>query len=257
MGIEPTSAAWKAAALPLSYARTASTLLKSHRPAADPSIVSRNAQQRDSRTAFAESLEPGTELDLNRADGPVVRAIVIAIEGVDVQLRVGAAPLPVGSLATVRVHWRDAAWFVTFIVVDDQDAADGLVTARIGDAFAVDSERWAQRVPVAVAGVMRPERGLAAVIRCESVDASLTGVALRLHDEAPEPGTVVGVVLAGDGDGSIAFRGRVSRTSPLPGGVMAAVELIGISLDDHRRLARLIDKKTAAPPPPRRRRPSP
>ena len=80
----------------------------------------------------------------------------------------------------------------------------------------------------------------------------MPGVALLCHGElialspiprTPELGTRIGVVLAGDGDGSIAFRGRVTRSSRTSHGAVLGVEIVGISRDDHRRLQRAIGRR--------------
>jgi hypothetical protein len=191
----------------------------------------------DERLLFASLLEPGETLTLARADGPLVEVLVTAVDTVDVDLRVRADELPVGSLAAVRIHSGDAAWFATMIVVESEG---DLVKARVGDALRVTSERWTERVELGCAAVIRPETGLDAVIRGECLNASLTGVALRVFGEPPTAGAAVGVTLTGAGDGSIAFRGRVARVGRASHGAILGVEMIGISRDDHRRLAAAI-----------------
>ena len=91
--------------------------------------------------------------------------------------------------------------------------------------------------------VLRPEVGPDPMLRAESLNLSLTGVALRVRERPPELGTRIGVVLAGDGDGSIAFRGRVTRSSRTSHGAVLGVEIVGISRDDHRRLQRAISRR--------------
>jgi hypothetical protein len=95
--------------------------------------------------------------------------------------------------------------------------------------------------------VIRPATGIDAVVRAECLNASLTGVAVRVSGPPPEVGTTVGVTLTGDGDGSIAFRGRVARVGRASHGSIVGIELIGISREDHRRLGRAISRRAANP----------
>ena len=118
-----------------------------------------------------------------------------------------------------------------------------MVSTRIGDALRVTSERWTERVELVAPAVLRPEVGPDPMLRAESLNLSLTGVALRVRERPPELGTRIGVVLAGDGDGSIAFRGRVTRSSRTSHGAVLGVEIVGISRDDHRRLQRAIGRR--------------
>jgi hypothetical protein len=195
----------------------------------------------DARLAFADALDAGHALTLARADGPLVDTTVIAITGVDLDLRCEPGALPSGSLATARLHDGASAWFATLMVISS-DAT--IVRARIGDAVPVTSERWAERVDLVGPAVLRPEAGAAAIVRAESLNVSLTGIALHVRDEAPLAGTNVGVVLAGDGDGSIACRARVQRRTGSPADAILALEIIGISREDHRRLAQAIDRRS-------------
>ena len=202
----------------------------------------------EGREAFAASLDAGDDLLLARADGPLVDATVLRVDGVDLELRAPVGQLPPGALATTRLHDGSAAWFATLIVL----AADGAageaetVTTRIGDALRVTSERWTERVDLVAPAVLRPEAGPDPMLRAESLNLSLTGVALRVRERAPELGTRIGVVLAGDGDGSIAFRGRVTRSARTSHGVVLGVEIVGISREDHLRLQRAIGRRYAA-----------
>jgi hypothetical protein len=194
----------------------------------------------DERLRFASLLDAGDALTLVRADGPLVDAVVTAIDGVDLELRPTAGELPEGALASLRIHAGDAAWFATLIVLESEPA---LARARIGDALQVTSERWTERIELGGPVVIRPESGLDAVVRGECLNASLTGVAVRLA-VAPPPGSTLGVTLPGDGEGSVAFRGRVARVARASRGSIVGIELIGISRDDHRRLGRLIARKS-------------
>ncbi len=194
----------------------------------------------DDRLLFAHALDAGHELTVARADGPLVDTTVMAVTGVDLDLRAAPGALPEGTLATARLHDGSSAWFATLMVL----SVDGtLVRARIGDAVPVTSERWAERVDLPGPAVVRPESGATAIVRAESVNISLTGIALAVNGAAPAAGTSVGVVLAGDGDGSIACRARVQRRTATPGGALLALEIIGISREDHRRLAQAIDRR--------------
>jgi len=202
----------------------------------------------EGREEFAASLEAGDDLLLARADGPLVDATVLRIDGVDLELRAPAGQLAPGALATTRLHDGSAAWFATLIVLDAAAASDAgeIVNARVGDALRVTSERWTERVELVAPAVLRPESGPDPMLRAESLNLSLTGVALRVRERAPELGTRIGVVLAGDGDGSIAFRSRVTRSARTSHGVVLGVEIVGISRDDHLRLQRAIGRRFAA-----------
>lgn len=195
----------------------------------------------DDRLLFADALDAGHELTVARADGPLVDTTVISVTGVDLELRAEPGSLPEGALATARLHDGGSAWFATLMVL----SVDGqLVRARIGDALPVTSERWAERVDLVGPAVVRPESGASTIIRAESLNVSLTGIALHVREAAPLAGTSVGVVLAGDGDGSIACRARVQRRTATPTGALLALEIIGISREDHRRLAQAIDRRS-------------
>jgi PilZ domain len=202
----------------------------------------------EGREDFAASLDAGDDLLLARADGPLVDATVLRVAGVDLELRAPAGQLASGALATTRLHDGSAAWFATLIVLDAAPATDGVevVSARVGDALRVTSERWTERVDLVAPAVLRPEVGPDPMLRAESLNLSLTGVALRVRERAPELGTRIGVVLASDGDGSIAFRGRVTRSSRTSHGVVLGVEIVGISREDHVRLQRAISRRFAA-----------
>ncbi len=196
----------------------------------------------EGRDDFAEALDAGEQLLLARADGPLVEAAVIAIDGVDLELRAEPGSLAPGALATIRRYDGEAAWFATLIVleVDAGQNGDDIVRARVGDALRVSSERWTERVDLVGPAVLRPEVGPDPLLRAESLNASLTGVALRVSDRPPDIGVRIGVVLSGDGDGSIAFRGRVIRVSRTSRGAVVGVEIVGISREDHRRLQRAV-----------------
>jgi PilZ domain len=197
----------------------------------------------DDRERFAAGLVPGSTIALVRADGPLVDATVEGVLGVDVDLRVSAGTLDAGSLASLRAHDAEGAWFATFVIIDVERQPDGdAVTARVGDVLCVASERWAERVEAAMPALLRPENAPGGVVRAETRDVSLTGVALATRERPPAPGAVVGVVLAGDGRGSIAFRGRVRRVRPRDPSQLVAVEILGISRDDFRRLERLVER---------------
>jgi hypothetical protein len=199
----------------------------------------------EGREQFAAALDAGDELLLARADGPLVDATVLRVDGVDLDLRALAGDLMPGGLATIRLHDGASAWFATLIVLAAEPGEDGaeVVTTRIGDALQVTSERWTERVDLVGPAVLRPEVGPDPMLRAESLNISLTGVALRVRERPPELGTRIGVVLAGDGDGSIAFRGRVTRNSRTSHGAVLGVEIVGISRDDHRRLQRAIGRR--------------
>ena len=202
----------------------------------------------EGREQFAAALDAGDELLLARADGPLVDATVLRVDGVDLDLRALAGELVPGALATTRLHDGEGAWFATLIVLAPSRPKAGAeaVTTRIGDALRVTSERWTGRVDLVAPAVLRPEAGPDPMLRAESLNLSLTGVALRVRERPPELGTRIGVVLAGDGDGSIAFRGRVTRSSRTSHGVVLGVEIVGISRDDHLRLQRAIGRRFAA-----------
>ena len=202
----------------------------------------------EGREEFAASIDAGDDLLLARADGPLVDATVLRVDGVDLELRAPAGQLVPGALATTRLHDGSAAWFATLIVLDTAAATGDaeVVTARVGDALRVTSERWVERVELVAPAVLRPESGPDPMLRAESLNLSLTGVALRVRERPPELGTRIGVVLAGDGDGSIAFRGRVTRSARTSHGVVLGVEIVGISRDDHLRLQRAIGRRFAA-----------
>jgi len=202
----------------------------------------------EGREAFAASLDAGDALLLARADVPLVDATVLRVDGVDLALRAPAGQLPPGALATTRLHDGSAAWFATLIVLGAEPAAGDAetVATRIGDALRVTSERWTERVDLVAPAVLRPEAGPDPMLRAESLNLSLTGVALRVRELAPELGTRIGVVLAGDGVGSIAFRGRVTRSARTSHGVVLGVEIVGISREDHLRLQRAIGRRFAA-----------
>jgi hypothetical protein len=198
----------------------------------------------DLRLSFASLLRPGGELTLARADGPMVDTRIATVTGVDLELVAPPRTFTIGGLSTVRMHDGESAWFATMMVIDVADSDEvATVRVRIGDAMPVTSERWTERVAFVGPAVLRPESGLETVVRAESLNASLTGVALRVREGAPAVGVRVGVVIAGDGDGSIAFRGRVSRSSRTSHGAVLGVEIIGISRDDHRRLERAIARR--------------
>ncbi len=171
---------------------------------------------------------------------------MLRIDGVDLELRAPAGQLAPGALATTRLHDGSAAWFATLIVLDTA-AGTGeaeVITTRVGDALRVTSERWTERVELVAPAVLRPESGPDPMLRAESLNLSLTGVALRVRERPPELGTRIGVVLAGDGDGSIAFRGRVTRSARTSHGVVLGIEIVGISRDDHLRLQRAIGRRS-------------
>ena len=226
------------------HPRAGSSLLKERAPIADGNDVS-EAAATEGREEFAAALDAGDELLLARADGPLVDATVLRIDGVDVDLRAEAGDLEPGALATIRLHDGVGAWFATLIVLGAEPVEGGaeVVSTRIGDALRVTSERWTERVELVAPAVLRPEVGPDPMLRAESLNLSLTGVALRVRDRPPELGTRIGVVLAGDGDGSIAFRGRVTRSSRTSHGAVLGVEIVGISRDDHRRLQRAIGRR--------------
>jgi hypothetical protein len=196
-----------------------------------------SAVRADERLQFAALLEIGSTLTMVRADGPMVEVLVTAVDGVDLDVRPIAGALPTGALASTRLHGAGGAWFATAMVLDGESA---VVRIRIGDALRVTSERWPERVALGGGVVLRPEAGLDAVVRGECLNASLTGVAVRVPGAPPAAGSTVGVLLAGDGTGSIAFRGRVVRIGRASHGSLVAVALVSIARDDHLRLARAI-----------------
>jgi PilZ domain len=225
------------------HPRAGFSLLKDRSASADANHVTEAATE--GREQFAAALDAGDELLLARADGPLVDATVLRVDGVDLDLRALAGDLVPGGLATIRLHDGESAWFATLIVLGTEPVEGGAeaVTTRIGDALRVTSERWTERVDLVAPAVLRPEVGPDPMLRAESLNLSLTGVALRVRERPPELGTRIGVVLAGDGDGSIAFRGRVTRSSRTSHGAVLGVEIVGISRDDHRRLQRAISRR--------------
>ena len=109
------------------------------------------------------------------------------------------------------------------------------------------SERWAERIALECPAVVRAEGKSGPALRGRLADVSLTGVAIVVHGQPDlRPGMRLGVTLAGSGGGSIAFRGRVARTTRAARGAMLGVEMIGISGDDHRRLARMLIRSPSA-----------
>ena len=242
-GIEPSSEAWKAAALPLSYTR--GPVQSTQGPGRDRRCQRRERAATEGREEFAAALDAGDELLLARADGPLVDATVLRIDGVDVELRAdGGRPGAGRARDDPRLHDGVGAWFATLIVLErGRGGGAETISTRIGDALRVTSERWTERVELVAPAVLRPEVGPDPMLRAESLNLSLTGVALRVRERPPELGTRIGVVLAGDGDGSIAFRGRVTRSSRTSHGAVLGVEIVGISRDDHRRLQRAIGRR--------------
>jgi hypothetical protein len=169
-----------------------------------------------------------------------------AVDGVDVEgTPEDECRLAPSDLLTARVYADDAAWFGTFLVRGSRPRASGpaLVALRVGDALRVTSERWAERAPVDFPALLRVEPGRDAPIRGTATDVSLTGVGIFVWDDDPLPGERVGVTLAGEGGGAIAFRGRVVRCARVGHGSLLGVEILGISADDHRRLAQLIARR--------------
>ena len=94
--------------------------------------------------------------------------------------------------------------------------------------------------------MLRPEAGPDPMLRAESLNLSLTGVRAARARAGAGAGHRIGVVLAGDGDGSIAFRGRVTRSARTSHGAVLGVEIVGISREDHLRLQRAIGRRFAA-----------
>ena len=202
----------------------------------------------DARLDLAAILEPGDVLELFRADGPLVRLTVAAVEDTDlVGVVDAAARVRTADLLTARLHRGDDAWFATFLVRGgEEERPDGTrrVTLAIGDALQVTSERWAERVPLHCAALLREESG-SDLLRGTVTDASLTGVAVLVHGDAVPLDAHVGATLEGDGRGAIAFRARVIRRAPVPGGYLLGLEILGISGADHGRLARVLARQAA------------
>ena len=242
--IELSSEAWKAAALPLSYTRApAFSLLKERSAIADANHVTEAATE--GREEFAAALDAGDELLLARADGPLVDATVLRIDGVDLDLRALAGDLAPGGLATIRLHDGESAWFATLIVLGAEPTTVARRWSRPASATRCASRRSAGRN--ASTWSRRPCCGpRSAPTRCCAPSRSTSrspAWPCRVRERPPELGTRIGVVLAGDGDGSIAFRGRVTRSSRTSHGAVLGIEIVGISRDDHRRLQRAIGRR--------------
>ena len=145
----------------------------------------------EGREAFAASLDAGDDLLLARADGPLVDATVLRVDGVDLELRAPAGQLPPGALATTRLHDGSAAWFATLIVLAADQAEGDAETVTPGSATPCASRRsagpsgstWSRRPCCA------PRSDPDPMLRAESLNLSLTGVALRVRERPPELGT--------------------------------------------------------------------
>ncbi len=201
----------------------------------------------DLRLDLAAALAPGDVLMLLRGDGPLERATVTDVRGLDVVVAVdGAVRISTAELLTARLRDPTTAWFASFVARGGEDRPGGvrLLTLTIAQAVRIeDPRRWSERVPFSCVALLR-EEGAAGLVRGTVVDLGLTGTAVLVAGDAAPLDAHVGVTLEGDGRGAIAFRAQVVRRHETAGRTLLGLEVLGISAVDHARLARLLARHT-------------